>query len=88
MTSLVLIIGLLKAMYAVVGLQLFMGQFGYCADEGFEEGAYRYGEELGRTPGPNSSLYIVNTTVYWKTAPCRKWVNPTFHYDDFGNAFM
>lgn len=87
LASLVAIIALLKAMYAVVGLQLFMGQFAYCADEGFEEGASRYGEEAA-TPTINSSSYNVNITKYWKTEPCEEWVNPTFHYDDFGNAFM
>merc|ERR1711998_144854 len=65
--------------YAIVGMQLFMGTFGECSDELFPEGESRDGR--------------LDINGSWIVEPCskefgREWVSSDFNYDNFGSAML
>jgi hypothetical protein len=74
LSSLLLVILLLKCAFAIMGMQLYMGLFWHCEDEGFPEGMSRYGEKA------EDGSYIQE--------PCKSWVNADFNYDNFASAMI
>jgi hypothetical protein len=72
--SLLALMMIFKCAFAIIGMQLFMGQFWFCEDEDFPEGMHKDGK--------------IDDNGVVIQEPCESWTNPSFHYDNFEQAML